>query len=37
MTPGHYKFKDFMIVGGPLIVLIWLVYTAVAPIYFGLV
>ena len=37
MTPGHYKFKDFMIVGGPLIVLIWIVYTAVAPIYFGLV
>lgn len=36
MTPGHYKFKDFMIVGGPLIILLWLVYTAVAPIYFGL-
>lgn len=36
MTPGHYKFRDFMIVGGPLIILIWLVYTAVAPFYFGL-
>lgn len=37
MTPGHYKFKDFMIVGGPLIILLWLVYTAVAPVYFGLI
>ena len=37
MTPGHYKFKDFMVVGGPLIILIWLVYTAIAPFYFGLV
>lgn len=36
MTPGHYKFRDFMIVGGPLTVLIWIVYTIVAPIYFGL-
>jgi di/tricarboxylate transporter len=37
MTPGHYKFSDFTKVGGPLIILIWLVYTAVAPFYFGLV
>ncbi len=36
MTPGHYKFKDFMTVGGPLIILVWLVYTALAPFYFGL-
>jgi len=37
MTPGHYKFRDFLRVGGPLIILIWLVYTAVAPFYFGLI
>ncbi len=36
MTPGHYKFRDYMIVGGPLILLLWIVYTLVAPIYFGL-
>ena len=34
MTPGHYKFADFLRVGGPLIIVIWLVYTLVAPIYF---
>ena len=37
MTPGHYKFRDFMIVGGPLIIVIWLAYSIIAPIYFGLV
>jgi len=36
MTPGHYKFKDFLTVGGPLIILMWVVYTIAAPIYFGL-
>ena len=36
MTPGHYKFRDFMVVGGPLIILIWIVYTIAAPYYFGL-
>lgn len=34
MAPGHYKFKDFLMVGIPLIVLMWIVYTIVAPIYF---
>ncbi len=36
MTPGHYKFRDFLTVGGPLIVLLWIVYTFAAPYYFGL-
>ncbi len=36
MTPGHYKFRDFFTVGAPLIVLIWIVYTAIAPFYFNL-
>ncbi|WP_411817793.1 SLC13 family permease [Hyphococcus sp. DH-69] len=36
MTPGHYKFRDFLVVGGPLIILLWIVYTIVAPFYFGL-
>ena len=34
MTPGHYKFRDFVIVGGPLIILVWIAYSIVAPIYF---
>lgn len=34
MTPGHYKFRDFLRVGGPLIILIWIGYSIVAPIYF---
>lgn len=34
MTPGHYKFGDFIRVGGPLILLLWAVYSTVAPIYF---
>lgn len=36
MGPGSYKFKDFMIVGTPLLVLVWLVYSAFVPWYFGL-
>lgn len=34
MTPGHYRFRDYMKVGGPLIILIWIAYSFVAPIYF---
>ncbi|MEO0398884.1 MAG: SLC13 family permease [Pseudomonadota bacterium] len=34
LTPGHYTFRDFLRVGGPLIILLWIVYTVVAPIYF---
>ncbi|MFZ5618076.1 MAG: SLC13 family permease [Pseudomonadota bacterium] len=34
MTPGHYRFKDYLKVGGPLIVIIWIVYSIAAPIYF---
>ena len=36
MGPGSYKFKDFVIVGTPLLMLVWLVYTAFVPWYFGL-
>ena len=36
MGPGSYKFKDFMIVGTPLLILVWLVYSAFVPWYFGL-
>ncbi|WOI52379.1 SLC13 family permease [Parvularcula sp. LCG005] len=35
MAPGHYRFRDFITFGVPLIVVLWIVYTIVAPIYFG--
>ncbi|MEO0882288.1 MAG: SLC13 family permease [Pseudomonadota bacterium] len=36
MGPGHYKFSDYIRYGGPLVVLIWAVFTAVAPWRFDL-
>ncbi|MEO1406578.1 MAG: SLC13 family permease, partial [Pseudomonadota bacterium] len=36
MGPGHYKFSDYLRYGGPLVVLIWAVFTVVAPWRFGL-
>jgi di/tricarboxylate transporter len=35
MTPGHYMFRDFLRVGAPLLVVLWIVYSLVAPIYFA--
>jgi di/tricarboxylate transporter len=34
MAPGHYEFRDFVIVGVPLTLLLWAVYTVAAPAYF---
>ena len=34
MGPGRYEFRDFMVVGIPLIVLLWLAYSLFAPVYF---
>lgn len=36
MGPGHYKFSDYMRFGGPLVILIWLTFTAVSPWFFKL-
>ena len=36
MGPGHYKFADYLRGGAPLIVLIWLAFSALAPWYYGL-
>ena len=36
MTPGNFRFTDFMRAGIPLIVLLWLTYSLFAPWYFGL-
>ena len=36
MGPGHYRFSDFLRFGGPLVVLLWIVFTLVAPWRFNL-
>jgi di/tricarboxylate transporter len=36
MTPGNFRFTDFMRAGIPLIVLLWATYSLFAPWYFGL-
>ena len=37
MGPGHYRFIDFFKAGTPLVILLWLVFSVIAPIYYGLV
>ncbi|MCI4646283.1 MAG: SLC13 family permease [Hyphomonadaceae bacterium] len=36
MGPGHYKFSDFLRFGGPLVLLLWAVFTLIAPWRFEL-
>jgi len=36
MGPGHYKFGDFMKFGGPLVIILWVVFTIFAPWRFDL-
>jgi len=36
MGPGNYTFGDFMKGGAPLVILLWLTYSLLAPYYFGL-
>ncbi|MBB4210286.1 di/tricarboxylate transporter [Rhodothalassium salexigens DSM 2132] len=36
MAPGHYRFADFLRVGTPMILVIWLFFTAMMWFYFGL-
>ena len=36
MGPGHYRFQDYMRYGGPLVLLIWAVFTMLSPWYFHL-
>lgn len=36
MGPGHYKFTDFARAGGPLILLLWAVFSFFAPWYYGI-
>lgn len=36
MGPGHYRFRDFMKAGVPLVLLLWVAYIFIAHFYFGL-
>jgi di/tricarboxylate transporter len=36
MGPGHYKFSDFLKFGGPLVILLWIAFTLIAPWRFDL-
>lgn len=36
MTPGQYRFIDFVRAGAPLIVVLWIAFSLFAPWYFGL-
>ncbi|MEM0985186.1 MAG: SLC13 family permease [Pseudomonadota bacterium] len=31
MGPGHYRFSDFIRFGGPLVIILWLTFTFIAP------
>ena len=36
MGPGHYRFSDFIRVGVPLLLIMWLAFSLFAPWYYGL-
>lgn len=36
MGPGHYRFRDYLVGGTPLVIIMWLVYSVVGPWYYGL-
>lgn len=36
MGPGHYRFADYIRAGSPLVLLMWLVFTAIAWFHFGM-
>ena len=35
MGPGGYRFRDFLLAGGPLVILLWGVFSVFAPWYYG--
>jgi di/tricarboxylate transporter len=36
MGPGHYKFGDYVRFGGPLVIVLWIAFTILAPMQFDL-
>jgi di/tricarboxylate transporter len=35
MGPGHYRFRDFVLAGSPLVILLWLAFSLFVPWYYG--
>lgn len=35
MGPGHYRFVDYIRFGGPLVIVLWLTFTLIAPLRWG--
>ena len=36
MGPGHYRYRDFIIAGGPLVLLLWGTFSVVGPWWYGI-
>jgi di/tricarboxylate transporter len=36
MGPGHYRYRDFLIAGGPLVLLLWGAFSVVGPWWYGI-
>ena len=36
MGPGHYSFRDYLRAGLPLVIIMWLTFSLIAPWYYGL-
>ena len=36
MAPGHYRFRDYVVAGLPLVILMWLVFSIIGPWYYSL-
>ncbi|GAB5374422.1 MAG: SLC13 family permease [Acuticoccus sp.] len=36
MGPGHYRYRDFIVAGGPLVLLLWGTFSIVAPWWYGI-
>ncbi len=36
MGPGHYRFVDYIRFGGPLVIVLWLTFTLIAPLRWGI-
>lgn len=35
MGPGHYRYRDFLIAGGPLVLILWVAFSLVGPWWYG--
>lgn len=36
MGPGHYRYKDFLVAGGPLVLLLWGAFSIAGPWWYGI-